>query len=329
MKIAVIGATGLVGREMLTVLAERGYGEADVMAAASARSVGTEVPFAGRTLRVISVEDAIAARPDFAIFSAGAAASRQYAPLFAEAGTTVIDNSSAWRKEAEVPLVVPEININAVRPSDRIIANPNCSTIQMVVALAGLHRRYRLRRIVVSTYQSITGTGKKAVDQLEAEERGEQPQQMAYPHAIHRNLFPHGGDFLPSGYTTEEQKLVDETRKIYADPTIGISATVARVPVVGGHSESVNAEFCEEGDIDEARRIMAATPGVTLCDDPSHNLYPMPATAHHKDDVFVGRLRTDPTQPRTLNLWVTADNIRKGAATNAIQIMQALQQRAQ
>ncbi len=324
MKIAVVGATGLVGREMLTVLAERGFGKEEIIAAASPKSVGKTIEFADRRLTVVSVEEAIAAIPDYAIFSAGASASRQYAPLFAAKGTVVIDNSSAWRKDADKPLVVPEINIDAVKPTDRIIANPNCSTIQMVLALSSLEREYGIRRIVVSTYQSITGTGIKAVRQLEAEERGEQPTEMAYPYPIHRNLFPHGGDWLDSGYTTEEQKLVDETRKIFADPDIMVSATVARVPVVGGHSESVNVELRKEYDLDEVRRLIATTPGVVLYDDPSRNLYPMPITAHHRDEVFVGRLRRDPSQPQTLNLWVVADNIRKGAATNAVQIMEAL-----
>ena len=324
MKIAVVGATGLVGREMLTVLAERGFGKEEIIAAASPKSVGKTIEFADRQLTVVSVEEAIAAIPDYAIFSAGASASRQYAPLFAAKGTVVIDNSSAWRKDADKPLVVPEINIDAVKPTDRIIANPNCSTIQMVLALSSLEREYGIRRIVVSTYQSITGTGIKAVRQLEAEERGEQPTEMAYPYPIHRNLFPHGGDWLDSGYTTEEQKLVDETRKIFADPDIMVSATVARVPVVGGHSESVNVELRKEYDLDEVRRLIATTPGVVLYDDPSKNLYPMPITAHHRDEVFVGRLRRDPSQPQTLNLWVVADNIRKGAATNAVQIMEAL-----
>lgn len=324
MKIAVVGATGLVGREMLTVLAERGFGKEEIIAAASPKSVGKKIIFAGRELTVTSVEAAIEAHPDYAIFSAGAAASRQYAPLFAAAGTTVIDNSSAWRKDADKPLVVPEINIDAVKENDRIIANPNCSTIQMVLALSALQREYGIRRIVVSTYQSITGTGIKAVRQLEAEERGEKPNEMAYPYPIHRNLFPHGGDWLDTGYTTEEQKLVDETRKIFGDPDIMVSATVARVPVVGGHSESVNVEFKKEYDLEEVRRLIAETPGVVLYDNPAKNLYPMPITAHHKDEVFVGRVRRDPSQPRTLNLWVVADNIRKGAATNAVQIMQAL-----
>jgi aspartate-semialdehyde dehydrogenase len=224
----------------------------------------------------------------------------------------------------DVPLVVPEINMNAVGPNHRIIANPNCSTIQMVLAVSRLHWRYQIKRLVISTYQSITGTGIKAVRQLEAEEKGDIPEERAYPYPIHRNLFPHGGDWLDTGYTTEEQKLVDETRKIFGDSSIMVSATVARVPVVGGHSESVNVELRREYDLDEVRHLIAATPGVVLQDDPSRNLYPMPITAHHKDEVFVGRLRRDPSQPCTLNLWVVADNIRKGAATNAVQIMQEL-----
>ena len=271
-----------------------------------------------------SVEDAIKARPQYAIFSAGAAASRQYAPLFAEVGTTVIDNSSAWRKDADKPLVVPEINIAAVKPDDRIIANPNCSTIQMVLALSALQREYGIRRLVIATYQSITGTGIKAVRQLEAEERGEKPSEMAYHYPIHRNLFPHGGDFQEDGYTTEEQKLVDETRKIFGDPSIQITATVVRVPVVGGHSEAVNVELKRDYDLDEVRRLVAATPGVILYDNPAENKYPMPILAHHHDEVWVGRLRRDFSQPNSLNMWVVADNIRKGAATNAVQIMEAL-----
>lgn len=324
MKIAVVGATGLVGREMLTVLTERGFGNAEVIAAASERSIGKEISFSGRTLTVMSVADAIAARPEYAIFSAGAAASRQYAPLFAQAGTTVVDNSSAWRKDPQVPLVVPEVNIAAVRDTDRIIANPNCSTIQMVLAISALEREYGIRRLVIATYQSITGTGIRAVHQLEAEEQGTTPAEMAYPYPIHRNLFPHGGDFQPDGYTTEEQKLIDETRKIFADPSIAITATVVRVPVVGGHSEAVNIELRRDYDLDDVRRLIAETPGVKLYDDPSNNIYPMPILSHHKDEVWVGRLRRDPSQPNSLNLWVVADNIRKGAATNAVQIMQEL-----
>ena len=309
---------------MLKVLEERGFANEEIIAAASERSVGKKIDFAGRQLTVVSVADAIAARPRFAIFSAGAAASRQYAPLFAEVGTTVVDNSSAWRKDADKPLVVPEINIDAVKPNDCIIANPNCSTIQMVLAISALQRHYGIRRLVIATYQSITGTGIKAVRQLEAEERGEQPAEMAYHYPIHRNLFPHGGDFQPDGYTTEEQKLIDETRKIFADPTIAITATVVRVPVVGGHSEAVNVELRSDFDINEVRRLIEATPGVKLYDDPAANLYPMPILSHHRDEVWVGRLRRDPSQPNSLNLWIVADNIRKGAATNAIQIMQAL-----
>lgn len=343
MKIAVVGATGLVGGVMLQVLQERGFAQCEVLAVASSKSVGKEIDFAGRKLTVMSVDDAIEARPDYAVFSAGASTSRQYAPRFAAVGCTVIDNSSCWRMNADVPLVVPEINMDTVTPSSRIIANPNCSTIQLVLALSRLHERYRIRRLVVSTYQSITGTGIKAVRQLETEENyffnhhsdcshlrqsiEEDPQadyDPAYPNQIFRNLFPHGGDFLPDGYTTEEEKLVNETRKILRSPDIMVSATVARVPVVGGHSESANIEFHEEFDIDEVNRLLASTPGVILCDDPSHNLYPTPVMAHHRDEVFVGRVRRDPSQPRTLNLWVVADNLRKGAATNAIQILQSL-----
>ena len=332
-RIAVVGATGLVGREMLKVLAERGFDKNEIVAAASPRSIGKELEFAGRRLRVVSVEDAIDAHPDYAIFSAGAAASRQYAPLFVEAGTTVVDNSSAWRKVPEIPLVVPEINIEtAVEARKRsangaiIVANPNCSTIQMVLALSGLQREYGIRRLVISTYQSVTGTGIKAVRQLESEESGNgyDASTAAYPYAIHRNLFPHGGDFQPDGYTTEEQKLVDETRKIFADPDIAITATVVRVPVVGGHSEAVNVELCRDFDMERVREIIASTPGVKLYDDPTGNIYPMPILSHHNDDVWVGRLRRDFSQPCSLNMWVVADNIRKGAATNAVQIMQKL-----
>lgn len=345
MKIAVVGATGLVGSVMLKVLEERGFGNDEIIAAASIRSLGRKLTFANRTISVVTVDDAISMKPDFAIFSAGAAASRQYAPLFAAAGTTVIDNSSAWRKDADKPLVVPEINIDAVKPDDRIIANPNCSTIQMVLAVSQLHKRYRIKRLVISTYQSITGTGVRAVHQLQEEEAWHAEQvkkqgpdftskvdamgehNQAYPYQIFRNLFPHGGDFQDDGYTTEEQKLVDETRKILSTPDIAITATVARVPVVGGHSEAVNVEFHDEFDIDEVRSIIANTPGVVLCDNPAENQYPMPIMSEHRDEVFVGRVRRDLSQPRTLNLWVVADNLRKGAATNAIQIMQKLIER--
>lgn len=326
MKIAVVGATGLVGSRMLRVLNERGFAQCEIIAAASPKSVGKKIDFAGRELTVVSVEEAVEMKPDYAIFSAGASASRQYAPLFAAAGTTVIDNSSAWRKDADKPLVVPEINIDAVKDSDRIIANPNCSTIQMVLAISRLHQQYGIKRIVVSTYQSITGTGIKAIRQLEAEEKGEACEK-AYPYEIHRNLFPHGGDWLEDGYTTEEQKLVDETRKILGDPSIMVSATVARVPVVGGHSESVNVEFHNDFELEDVRRLIAESPGVILYDDPSKNIYPMPIVAEEKDEVFVGRVRRDPSQPKTLNLWVVADNLRKGAATNAVEILQYLEER--
>ncbi|MBR6049442.1 MAG: aspartate-semialdehyde dehydrogenase [Bacteroidales bacterium] len=331
MKIAVVGATGLVGSEMLTVLAERGFGrdEVEVLAAASPKSEGREIDFAGRKLRVQRVEDVIAARPDYAIFSAGASASREYAPQFAAVGTRVIDNSSAWRKDPQVPLVVPEVNIDAVKEHHMIIANPNCSTIQMVMALWPLERDYGIRRLVIATYQSVTGTGMKAVRQLEAEEQaaasGQQAAvERAYPYPIHRNLFPHGGDFQADGYTTEEQKLVDETRKIYSDPEIQITATVVRVPVVGGHSEAVNAELRRDFEMEEVRKKIGEMPGVILYDNPERLEYPMPILSHHRDEVWVGRLRRDLSQPRSLNLWVVADNIRKGAATNAVQIMEKL-----
>lgn len=323
MKIAVVGATGLVGGNMLRVLEERGFGSCEIIPAASPRSVGRKVAFAGRELTIVSVEDAIAMHPDYAIFSAGGSASLRYAPLFAEVGTTVVDNSSAWRKDKDKPLVVPEINMDVVKDEDRIIANPNCSTIQMVLAVSNLHKRYRIKRLVISTYQSVTGTGMKAIRQLEDEEQGKDADR-AYVYPIHRNLFPHGGDFQADGYTTEEQKLVDETRKILRDESIMISATVARVPVVGGHSEAVNVEFHEEFDLEEARSIIAATEGVVLQDDPAQNIYPMPINAEGRDEVFVGRVRRDLSQPRTLNLWVVADNLRKGAATNAVQILQRL-----
>lgn len=323
MKIAVVGATGLVGGVMLKVLAERGFGSCEVIAAASPKSVGKQVDFAGRKLTVVSVADAIAQKPDYAVFSAGATASKEYAPQFAAVGTTVIDNSSAWRKDPDKPLVVPEINIGAVKPSDRIIANPNCSTIQMVLAVSQLHKAYKIKRLVISTYQSVTGTGIKAIRQLEGEEKGLDVEK-AYPYRIHRNLFPHGGDFQEDGYTTEEQKLVDETRKILGDNSIVVTATVVRVPVVGGHSEAVNIEFEKEYDLAEATEIIRNTKGVSLCNDNSKLDYPMPAFAEGRDDVFVGRIRRDFSQPKTLNLWCVSDNLRKGAATNAVEILQEL-----
>ncbi len=323
MKIALVGATGLVGSVMMKVLEERGFQDCEFYPAASERSVGKEITFGGRTYRVISVPDAIAARPDYAIFSAGGAASLQYAPQFAEVGTTVIDNSSAWRGYDQVPLVVPEINIDAISPADRIIANPNCSTIQMVLALAPLHWKYKIRRLVISTYQSVTGTGVKAVRQLNAERAGE-PCDKAYPHEIDLNVLPHGGSFEPDGYTTEEIKLVNETRKILRDNDIQITATVVRVPVFGGHSEAVNVEFVNEYDLAEVRQLLSDMPGVVVLDNPERNEYPMPRFAKDHDEVFVGRLRRDYSQPKTLNMWIVADNLRKGAATNAIQIMEKL-----
>lgn len=326
MKIALVGATGLVGGVMRKVLEERGFGLCELIPAASAKSVGKKVTFAGKMCNVVSVEDAIAQAPEFAIFSAGSGPSLQYAPLFAQKGTVVIDNSSAWRSDPNIPLVVPEINGDVIRPIDHIIANPNCSTIQMVMALAPLHKRYRIKRIVVSTYQSITGTGMKAVNQLTMERAGETCDR-AYPYQIDMNLFPHGGTFEENGYTTEETKLLNETRKILRDNEIAVSATVVRVPVTGGHSESVNVEFYEEYELSDVYNLLNDMPGVVVQDNPAENIYPMPLFAKDKDEVFVGRIRRDFSQPKTLNLWVVSDNLRKGAATNAIQIMQMLLKR--
>lgn len=321
MKIALVGATGLVGGVMRKVLEERGFGDCEVIPAASAKSVGKTVTFAGKECKIVSVDDAIAAVPDFAIFSAGSGPSLQYAPLFAKNGTVVIDNSSAWRSYPEIPLVVPEINGDVITAEDRIIANPNCSTIVMLMALAPLHAKYKIKRIVVSTYQSITGTGMKAVNQLTKERAGEECEK-AYPYQIDLNLFPHGGSFEDNGYTTEETKLLNETRKILRDPEIQVTSTVVRVPVMGGHSEAVNVEFYNEYDIKEVYDLLNNMPGLVVQDDPANNIYPMPWFAHEKDEVFVGRVRRDYTQPKTLNLWVVGDNLRKGAATNAVQIAQ-------
>ena len=312
----------MVGTKMLQVIEEQGIKYDDIIAAASERSVGKEVRCGNAVVKVKSVDDAIAARPDIAIFSAGAEASRQYAPMFAKNGCFVVDNSSAWRMEKDVPLVVPEINADAITADTKIIANPNCSTIQMVLALSRLHKAYNIRRIVVSTYQSVSGSGIKGLLQLECEEQGRESDKPAYPHHIHRNILPHGGSFCDNGYTTEEEKLVNETRKILSSPDIAVSATVARVPVIGGHSESVNVEFEKTYDLDEARQILAETPGVVVTDDPIHNLYPMPETAYDRDEVFVGRLRRDFSIANGLNMWIVSDNIRKGAATNAVQIAQ-------
>lgn len=321
MKIALVGATGLVGGVMRKVLEERGFGSCEFIPAASAKSVGKMVTFAGKECKIVSVEDAVNAAPDIAIFSAGSGPSLEYAPKFAAKGTVVIDNSSAWRSNPDIPLVVPEINGDVIRLTDKIIANPNCSTIQMVMALAPLHQKYKIKRIVVSTYQSITGTGMKAVNQL-AKERAGEPCEKAYPYQIDMNLFPHGGTFEDNGYTTEETKLLNETRKILRDSEIQVSATVVRVPVTGGHSEAVNVEFYNEYDLREVYDLLNNMPGVVVQDDPANNIYPMPLFAKDKDEVFVGRIRRDFTQPKTLNLWVVGDNLRKGAATNAVQIAQ-------
>ncbi|NWJ52780.1 MAG: aspartate-semialdehyde dehydrogenase [Bacteroidetes bacterium] len=323
MKIAVVGATGLVGSEMIKVLEEQRYIPlteiTEFYPVASARSVGKEIKFNGKAYKVIGLEDAVALRPDVAIFSAGASTSLAWAPKFAEVGTFVVDNSSCWRMEKNVPLIVPEINANILTKKDKIIANPNCSTIQLVMALAPLHKAYKIDRLVVSTYQSVTGTGVKAVKQLNDERQGLETEK-AYPYTIDMNLFPHGGSFLENGYTTEEQKLVDETRKILGDQSIRITSTVVRVPVVGGHSETANIEFENEFDLAEARKLLEEMPGVIVQDDPATNFYPMPLFSHGKDEVFVGRIRRDESNPKTLNLWVVADNLRKGAATNAVQI---------
>ncbi|MCR5039958.1 MAG: aspartate-semialdehyde dehydrogenase [Bacteroidales bacterium] len=324
MKIAVVGATGLVGSKMLQVLDEQKVHIDELMVAASERSIGKEIVFQGKTHKVISVDEAIGKRPDIAIFSAGGAASREYAPRFAENGTFVVDNSSAWRMEKDVPLVVAEINADTISDKTHIIANPNCSTMQMVMALAPIHKAYGIKRLVISTYQSVSGSGVKGINQLDYEEGRIQcvPTKPAYPHQIYRNVLPHGGDFCDNGYTTEEEKLVNETRKILRDPNIAITATVCRVPVTGGHSESVNVETLKPFEIEEVRRLLAAMPGVVVQDDPSANLYPMALTAYDKDEVFVGRIRRDHSIENGLNLWIVSDNIRKGAATNAVQIAQ-------
>jgi aspartate-semialdehyde dehydrogenase len=319
MKVAVVGATGMVGRMMLKVLEEREFPVDRLFPAASERSIGKEIIFRGKPVKVLSLMEAVEAVPDVALFSAGAAVSREWAPVFAENGTVVIDNSSAWRMEKEIPLVVPEINAAIVTRNDKIIANPNCSTIQMLMAIAPLHREYTIRRLVISTYQSVTGTGVRGVTQLENERRG-LSGEMAYPYPIDKNCLPHCDVFVDNGYTKEEMKLVNETRKILGDDQIRVTATAVRVPVTGGHSESVNIEFVREFDLDRVRAILDQTPGVILYDNPAEKKYPMPIVAHDRDEVFVGRIRRDFSQEKSLNMWVVADNIRKGAATNAVQI---------
>lgn len=309
----------MVGRRMMQVLEERNFPVTELIPAASERSVGKEIMFRGKPVKVVSVEDAVKAKPVFAIFSAGASTSKEWAPVFSKNGTVVIDNSSQWRMYDEVPLIVPEINAHVIKKGDRIIANPNCSTIQMVMALAPLHRKYRVKRLVVATYQSVTGTGVKAVEQMMNERKGIKGE-MAYAHPIDMNCFPHGGSFRDDGYTTEEQKLIDETRKILEDNNILVTATVVRIPVVGGHSEAVNVEFENEFDLEEVKSLLGSFHGVVIYDDPSRNQYPMPIMAHERDEVFVGRIRRDFSREKCLNLWIVSDNIRKGAATNAVQI---------
>lgn len=323
MKIAVVGATGLVGTKMLQVLAERNFPVTELIPVASEKSVGKEVEFKGAKYKVVSMTDAIAAKPAVAIFSAGGGTSLEWAPKFAAAGITVIDNSSAWRMDPSKPLIVPEINADVLTTRDKIIANPNCSTIQMVVALNPLHKKYGIKRIVVSTYQSVTGTGVKAVTQLMNERNGIAGER-AYKYPIDLNAIPQIDVFLDNGYTKEEMKMVNETKKIMRDDSIRVTATTVRIPVVGGHSESVNVEFEKDFDLNDMRSLLQSSPGVVVVDDPANQLYPMPMDAYEKDEVFVGRLRRDETQPNTLNMWVVSDNLRKGAATNAVQIAEYL-----
>jgi len=323
MKIAVVGATGMVGNVMLEVLEERNFPVTELLLVASERSVGKKIKYKGEEYTVIGLQDALNQKPDIALFSAGGATSIEWAPKFAAAGTTVVDNSSAWRMDPSKKLVVPEINAGELSPEDKIIANPNCSTIQMVVALAPLHKRYGIKRLVISTYQSISGTGVKAVQQLENEYKGIKGE-MAYPYPIHRNALPHCDVFEENGYTKEEMKLVNETRKILNDDSIAVTATAVRIPVSGGHSESINIEFDNDFDVNELRRLLHETEGVVVKDNLETNTYPMPIYAEGKDDVFVGRIRRDESQKNSLNMWVVSDNLRKGAATNTVQIAEYL-----
>ncbi len=323
MKIAVVGATGLVGTVMLQILEERNFPFTELLLVASEKSVGKTITFKGNDYSIISLQDAVNQKPDIALFSAGGMISKTWAPKFVEVGTTVVDNSSAWRMDPTKKLVVPEINADELTKEDKIIANPNCSTIQMVVALAPLHKKYKIKRLVVSTYQSITGTGIKAVHQLENEYQNKKGE-MAYPYPIHRNAIPHCDVFEENGYTKEEMKLVNETKKILGDRSISITATAVRIPVVGGHSESINIEFENEFDVSEVRKILYDTSGITVQDNLDTNTYPMPIYAEGKDDVFVGRIRRDESQEKSINIWVVSDNLRKGAATNTIQIAEYL-----
>ncbi|MEQ1553155.1 MAG: aspartate-semialdehyde dehydrogenase [Ferruginibacter sp.] len=325
MKIAVVGATGLVGTKMLQVLAERNFPITELIPVASEKSVGKEITYNGKQYKIVSMQTAIDAKPAIALFSAGGDTSLEWAPLFAAAGITVIDNSSAWRMDASKKLVVPEVNGNILEATDKIIANPNCSTIQMVVVLKPLHDKYKIKRVVVSTYQSVTGTGVKAVAQLMNERKGV-VGEMAYKYPIDMNAIPHIDSFLENGYTKEEMKMVNETKKIMGDNTINVTATCVRIPTIGGHSESLNIEFENDFDLQEVKNILGKAAGVVLQNDDENFLYPMPISAHDKDDTFVGRLRRDETQPNTLNCWVVSDNLRKGAATNAVQIAEVLLQ---
>jgi aspartate-semialdehyde dehydrogenase len=319
MKLAVVGATGLVGQEILKVLEERSFPFEELYLVASAKSIGQSMTFKGKEYKVKGIEEVCKLVPDVAIFSAGGSTSLEWAPKYAEAGSIVIDNSSAWRMDPTKKLIVPEINGHVLGIDDRIIANPNCSTIQMVMAIAPLHVKYGIKRIVVSTYQSVTGTGKDAVQQMMDERKGVEGMKV-YPHPIDMNALPHIDTFLDNGYTKEEMKMVNETRKIMGDNTIGVTSTTVRIPSIGGHSEAVNVEFKDDFNISEVRSILASTPGVIVQDDPKNNIYPMPINSKGRDEVFVGRLRRDESQPNTLNMWIVADNLRKGAATNAVQI---------
>jgi len=323
MKVAVVGATGLVGTKMLQVLEERNFPITQLFPVASERSVGKTIKFKGKRYKIISMDAAVGKKPDVAIFSAGGSVSKEWAPKFADVNTVVIDNSSAWRMDPAKKLIVPEVNAGVLTKHDKIIANPNCSTIQMVVALKPLHDRYKIKRIVVSTYQSVTGTGVKAVNQMMNERKGKTGER-AYAYQIDMNLIPQIDVFTENGYTKEEMKMVNETRKIMGDETIRLTATTVRVPVIGGHSEAVNVEFEQDFDLAEVRQLLENAPGIIVVDDPEHAQYPMPLMAHDKDDVFVGRLRRDESQEKTLNMWVVSDNLRKGAATNAVQIAEYL-----
>ena len=323
MKVAVVGATGMVGNVMLQVLAERNFPITELLVVASNKSIGKIIEFKNTTYSIIGLKDAVEQKPDIAIFSAGGNTSLEWAPKFAEVGTVVIDNSSAWRMDIDKKLIVPEINSDTITKEDKIIANPNCSTIQLVLALAPLHKKYQIKRLVISTYQSITGTGVKAVEQLENEFNNIEGE-MAYPHPIHKNVIPHCDDFEENGYTKEEMKLVKETQKILNDKNIAVTATAVRIPVVGGHSEAVNIEFVNEFDVNEIRKLLQNTKGVEVQDNLKINLYPMPIYAEGKDAVFVGRIRRDLSQAKTLNMWIVSDNLRKGAATNAVQIAEKL-----